>query len=93
MARRNVKSKGPIWPSWRYGPNGEKAIFKAPEDVPFGWTSKQGTPEPIIELPPVVILDRDELVAELTERGIAINPTWGNAHMKRIIDGDISPAG
>lgn len=25
------------WPSFRYGPNGERAVFQRPEDVPAGW--------------------------------------------------------
>ena len=25
------------WPSWRYGPGGERAVFTCPEDVPPGW--------------------------------------------------------
>lgn len=29
------------WPSFRYGPNGEKQVFNRPEDVPEGW---QDTP-------------------------------------------------
>lgn len=79
------------WPSWRYGPNGESAIFHRQEDVPQDWTRKPGEqPDP---LPDMVIVrhDRDELITKLTELGIAINPTWGTAHMKRIIDGDVSP--
>lgn len=25
------------WPSFRYGPNGERQVFQRPEDVPEGW--------------------------------------------------------
>lgn len=25
------------WPSWRYGPNGESAVFESARDVPEGW--------------------------------------------------------
>ena len=25
------------WPSFRYGPEGERAVFQRPEDVPEGW--------------------------------------------------------
>ncbi len=25
------------WPSWRFGPGGESAIFDCVEDVPEGW--------------------------------------------------------
>ncbi len=27
------------WPSWRYGPDGEAAIFEREDDVPEGWTT------------------------------------------------------
>jgi hypothetical protein len=26
------------WPSWRFGPNGERAVFRSAEDVPPGWS-------------------------------------------------------
>lgn len=26
------------WPSWRFGPNGEKAVFNSAEEVPAGWS-------------------------------------------------------
>lgn len=91
MARRNVIPKGPIWPSWRYGPDGGSGIFYREEDIPLGWTTKLGVPEIPKEEKPTVVLDRNELVAELIRQNIPIKPTWGNAHMKRIIDGDSSP--
>lgn len=25
------------WPSWRYGPGGQSAVFEKAEDVPVGW--------------------------------------------------------
>lgn len=76
------------WPSWRYGPNGESAIFNSEPEVPVGWTKKPGdtpdeiyvpraTPEPV---------DREELIAELFARGIDIGPTWGIAHMKKVLN-------
>lgn len=30
-------SVGKSWPSFRYGPDGESAVFVRPEDVPEGW--------------------------------------------------------
>lgn len=41
------------WPSWKYGPNGEAAIFERPEDVPTGWTDAPGqqSAEPATEKP------------------------------------------
>lgn len=34
MAKKKV-----YWPSWRYGPGGQSAIFQKAEDVPEGWVS------------------------------------------------------
>lgn len=25
------------WPAWRYGPNGQSAVFESEDDVPKGW--------------------------------------------------------
>lgn len=30
------------WPSWRYGPDGQEAIFHREEDVPEGWVDHPG---------------------------------------------------
>lgn len=78
------------WPDLRYNPaTGEAKLFFSAEEVPEGWEVK---PTDRIELhKPGVVLDRDELVAELVKRDIPVKPTWANAHMKRIIDGDVSP--
>lgn len=82
------------WPSWRYGPGGQSAIFQKAEDVPEGWTKK---PDEVAELfihqPAPPPLNHDELIADLLRMGVNINPQWADAHMKRIIDGDVSPTG
>lgn len=92
MRRRGVQPNQE-WPAWRYGPSGESAIFQSEEEVPNGWTKKPGIPDPEFVARAPVALNRDDLVAKLSEIGVEINPTWGNAHMKRIIDGDVSPTG
>lgn len=86
--KREARSK--MWPDLRYSPTGEEKLFYNADDVPADWTTK---PPKGIAVRPTEILDRDELVAELTARNITIDPTWGNGHMKRIIDGDVSPTG
>lgn len=89
MPRRNrVLFSG--WPSWRYSPTGEGVIFTCEEDVPLGWAKKMPEPREVFYRQPTESLDREELLIKLTELGVTINHTWGNAHMKRIIDGDIS---
>lgn len=45
------------WPSWRYGPNGQSAVFNGPDEVPEGWGEiPPGTStvedEPVDEAPP-----------------------------------------
>jgi hypothetical protein len=72
------------WPDLRYNPvTGEAKLFHEAKDVPLGWLTKR----PKITIPRVgVVLDREQLVRELTDLGIEINPTWGTAHMKRILD-------
>ncbi len=90
MARRSRDSTFSGWPSWRYGPFGESAIFNSEAEVPYGWTKKAGE----VYVPPESAFpDEATLVSQLEAQGITIDPTWGIAHMKRILDGDISPTG
>lgn len=81
------------WPSWWYGPNGESAIFQCQEEVPGEWARKPFEPVPEIPKPPVEILDREDLIRQLVENNVDVNHIWSNAHMKRILDGDISSTG
>jgi hypothetical protein len=87
-AKEKRAAKLLLWPDIRYSPTGEAKLFNAPSEVPPGWVSKH--PGDSVARP-AEHLDHDALVLELTKRGIAINPIWGNAHLKRIIDGDSPP--
>lgn len=89
MAR--VKQKSVEWPAWRYAPDGTGQIFNSEEEAPVGWSKTPG--DLIVKLPKKTteVLDGDMLVLALTKLGIPIKPTWGHAHMKRILDGDVSP--
>jgi hypothetical protein len=80
-------SKKVCWPDLRYGPNGEEKLFYRPEDVPPGWTNKR---DQVYIAPSVTELNREELVATLNEFGVVVNPIWGKAHLKKMID-DRSP--
>lgn len=87
--QRSFEAGRDIWPSWRYGPDGQEGIFNKPEDVPFGWVKKklkqfEGAPE-------VEKLNKDQLIKDLKAKGIAIDPRWGIAHLKKVLDGDVSP--
>lgn len=85
MRRREPVDRS--WPGWRYGPDGEAAIFQCEADVPLGWTRKPGEqPEPFTPKPAPEVLDVGELVLQLEQAGVEINPTWGVAHMKKVID-------
>lgn len=75
------------WPSWRYGPAGQSAIFQCEEDIPEGWTRKPDeAPEIYVPRPAPIPLDKEKLVAELLQLGIPVHPLWCNAHMKKVID-------
>lgn len=84
MRRRIVVDRS--WPGWRYGPDGEGAIFQCEADVPPGWTRRPGDqPEPFLPRA-VTAYNREELILQLEAKGIEINPTWGVAHMKKVLD-------
>lgn len=76
-----------MWPDLRYGPNGECKLFSSAHEVPEGWTAKPDIP---YVTPEQLQLDKDKLAAELTSRGIDVHPTWGKAHMKKMLDHDRS---
>lgn len=90
--RRQRIAPGPIWPAWFYSPiNEDCGIFSSEETVPEGWTRKRGVPEPVIEVHASVVLNKEDLRRALTGMGVDINPQWGSAHMKKVVDGDASP--
>lgn len=72
------------WPGWWYGPNGEGKIFEAAHEVPLGWVNHLG--HTLFKPVEPIVLDKDDLIRELTAKGIEINPIWGNAHMKKVLD-------
>lgn len=73
------------WPGWRYGTDGKGAIFQCEADVPEGWTRKPGEPEEVFIPRAAVYHDQYELIAQLRDKGIEINPTWGVAHMHKVL--------
>lgn len=84
---RQPKKPVDYWPSWRYGPNGESAIFANPDCVPLNWTRKPGIPEiePVHYREPTR-LSREDLIAELEVKGIKLDPLWSTAHIKELLD-------
>lgn len=82
MAR---KARGVVeFPAWRYGPNGEAEIFNAETEVPFGWTKQPG--QVFVPREGTARHDRADLIKQLEEAGITVNPTWSAAHMKKVLD-------
>lgn len=63
-------------------------MFAAESFVPYGWTKKPG--EPFIPPPSPIIHDKADLLSQLVAKGIEVNPTWGTAQLKKVLDGDSS---
>lgn len=72
-----------FWPSWRYSPDGEGRVFNSAAEVPFGWTKRVG--QQLEEVAPPE-LNKTELIEQLTALGVEINPIWGTAHLKKVLD-------
>lgn len=71
-AREDVKS--PIataayvhqsWPSWRYGPNGQRRVFQSAADVPEGWNDSPDMAPTFVEAAHAI---GAETVADLVKR-------------------------
>ena len=87
--RAPSRARSKDWPAWRFGPDGQSAIFNEESEVPYGWMKSPGevfVPPP---LPPV--LNQEELEAALRAKGIEPLGHWGLAYMKELVDGISSP--
>lgn len=82
-----MKNQLPMWPAWYYSPDGEGKVFNHIQDVPYGWLRHK--PKEFTSADPLSI-DKDSVVQELNRREIKIDPRWGKAHLKKVLD-DISP--
>lgn len=85
MVRRRKKSD---WPAWRYGPDGQSAIFEQAEDVPQGWSNK---PQLQYEAPEVVPeICKETTIEQLKAKSIKVDPRWGKAklweELEKVID-------
>jgi hypothetical protein len=82
----------PSWPAWRYGPNGEAAIFLRPEDVPEGWKDTQTAHFEPPPAPTPAPMERWEVVAALKGRGVSFKRNAPTsvlyAQLKAAGDGD-----
>lgn len=82
MAKRNQPQKD-FWPSWRYGPFGESAIFQRASDVPEGWARR---PQDAFIPTAPVHLDRNQLADQLRDKGITPLGHWSASYMKELLD-------
>lgn len=74
------------WPAWRFNPiTGDGEVFQCEEDVPEGWTGAPVELE-IFEHTTFEPLDQEAILAALIDKGVDIDPTWGVAHMKKVLD-------
>lgn len=76
------------WPAWYHSPNGDSQVFERIQDVPYGWTK---SPPVVFEHSDPLVVDEDVVRQKLTELGVDIDPTWGRAHLQKVLD-DRSPS-
>lgn len=75
------------WPSWFHAPNGDSAVFETLADVPPGWTRQKHTP--YVASGPLSV-NKEDVISQLVDRGIEIDPTWGAAQLQKVLDNDRS---
>lgn len=81
--------KRPPWPDLRYNiQTGEAKLFNNPEEVPEGWVVRKAA---LFDKTEAKTFDRDELTAKLIAVGVQVDPKWGTAHLKKVLD-DVSPS-
>lgn len=80
---KRAKRRAP-WPDLRYDPlTGDCKLFFSADEVPKGWVQKRPSP---FQQKLASTYDRHELEAQLRAKGVVINPRWGVAHMKKVLD-------
>ena len=66
------------WPSWRFGPNGQRQIFQSADEVPLGWFETPAEAEehdvnsssaPVMDVEQWEGLSKDDLFALLRNAG------------------------
>lgn len=71
------------WPHWFYGPDGQAEIFNSRAEVPHGWTK---APAKLFEPVDPLQVDEEDVRAKLEKLGVKIDPTWGKAHLQKVLD-------
>lgn len=71
------------WPAWFHAPNGDSAIYQDQASVPNGWSRKKQTP---FIASPALSVDAEDTKKQLFDLGVWIDPRWGAAHLKKVLD-------
>lgn len=71
------------WPAWFHAPNGDSAIFQTRSEVPDGWTRKKQSE---YNAPTAVAIDKDATIARLKQLKIFVDPRWGAAKLKKVLE-------
>lgn len=82
-----------FWPSWRYGPGGEAAVFNSPEEVPEGWEdhpSKVKEPKPAKQVQAeAAVMDEltdQEIMEQLSAAGLQFNKNWPRSKLLAVLE-------
>jgi hypothetical protein len=71
-----------LWPSWRYGPDGQAEIFERVEDVPEGWLDHPSKHQPADD---PNTASREEVINTLRARGVDFDGRWSDRRLKELL--------
>lgn len=71
------------FPSWRYGPDGEAAVFNSADDVPKGW--KDHPPKPKDQEPVEQRPSRAFFQKEARRRGVPFSDSMSAAQLEKLL--------
>jgi len=80
--------KPTFWPAWYYSPDGVGKVFERIQDVPYGWVKRP--PLKFVPAKPYVV-DKEKTIQALEKLGVTIDPRWGAAHLKKVLDDRSTP--
>lgn len=83
------------FPSFRYGPDGQSAVFHSSADVPKGWfehpSDVPGAPDPSKIVAPPRRSDKAVIMKDLKRKGVPFNPMTAGSALYALLQASETP--